>query len=139
QKLRYLATAKKLGQRRFTLTTLRPAYELGEQISVRLRVLDPELLQQLPEQIGVTVFDGKDQPVRQETMQRQEGQNDYFVASWTADSIGHFVLRMPALGGNTEPAEQPITVKVPRLELSGPQDDRVLLSRIASERHGEGV
>ncbi len=139
QQLRYLARSKKLGQRRFTLTSLRPAYELGEQISVGLRVLDPDLLQQLPEQIGVTVVDSKDQPVRTETMQRQEGQNDYYVASWTADSIGHFVLKMPALGGNTEPAEQPITVKVPRLELSQPQVDRTLLSRLASETLGEVV
>jgi uncharacterized membrane protein len=139
QQLRYLARSKKLGQRRFTLTTLRPAYELGEQISVGLRVLDPDLLQQLPEQIGVTVVDSKDQPVRQETMQRQEGQSDYYVASWTADAIGHFVLKMPALGGNTEPAEQPITVKVPRLELSQPQVNRTLLTRIASETLGEVV
>jgi hypothetical protein len=72
-------------------------------------------------------------------MQRQEGQNDYYVASWTADAIGHFVLKMPALGGNTEPAEQPITVKVPRLELSQPQVDRTLLTRIASETLGEVV
>jgi uncharacterized membrane protein len=139
QQLRYLARSKKLGQRRFTLTTLRPAYELGEQISVGLRVLDPDLLQQLPEQVSVTLFNEKDQPVRQETMQRQEGQTDYYVASWTADAIGRFVLKMPALAGNTEPAEQPITVKVPRLELSQPQVDRTLLTRIAAETLGEVV
>jgi uncharacterized membrane protein len=33
QQLRYLARSKKLGQRRFTFVSLRPAYELGEQLT----------------------------------------------------------------------------------------------------------
>jgi uncharacterized membrane protein len=139
QQLRYLARAKKLGQRRIILSSLRPAYEVGEQIQVSLRVLDPDLQQQLPEQLGVTIVDSADTPIRQETMQRQEGQPDLYVASWTADKIGRFVLKLPAIGGNTEAAEQPITVKVPRLELSNPQVDRTLLTRLASETNGEVV
>lgn len=138
QQLRYLARAKKLGQRRFMLATLRPAYELGEQVRVSLRVLDPELLKQLPEQVGVTITDASGNAVRQETMMRQEGQNDLYVASWTADAIGQFALRLPALAGG-EGAEQPITVKVPRLELSNPAIDRTLLTRLASETGGEVV
>ena len=138
QQLRYLARAKKLGQRRFMLATIRPAYELGEQVRVSLRVLDPELLKQLPEQIGVTIVDASGNAIRQETMLRQEGQNDLYVASWTADAIGQFALRLPALAGG-EGAEQPITVKVPRLELSNPAIDRTLLSRLASETGGELV
>ena len=138
QQLRYLARSKKLGQRRFALATLRPSYEIGEQVQVSLRVLDPELLQQLPEQIGVTVVDAAGNPVRQESMVRQEGQADYYVASWTADSVGQFTLRLPALAG-AEGAEQPIAVKIPRLELSQPAVDRTLLSRIASETNGELV
>lgn len=136
QQLRYLARSKKLGQRRFTLTSLRPAYELGEQIQVSVRVLDPELLPQLPEQIGVTIEDSKGQTIRKELMQRQEGQIDLFVASWTADAVGHFVLKMPSLGGNTQPAEQPIVVKIPRLELIDPAMDRSVISKLA-EKAGE--
>src|SRR5438046_7956021 len=58
QQLRYLARSKKLGQRRLTLSSLRPGYELGEQVRLSLRILDPQLLQQLPEQIRVEVQDG---------------------------------------------------------------------------------
>src|SRR5688500_9102863 len=76
QQLRYLARSKKLGQRRFTLTSNRPSYELGEKVEVSLRVLDPELQQQLPESIGVTVVDNRGTPIRQEMLQRREGQAD---------------------------------------------------------------
>jgi uncharacterized membrane protein len=138
QQLRYLARSKKLGQRGIILASLRPSYEIGEQVQVSLRVLDAELLQQLPEQIGVTVVDAAGNPVRNESMVRQEGQADYYVASWTADSVGQFTLRVPALAGR-EGAEQAIAVKVPRLELSQPAVDRTLLSRIASETNGELV
>src|SRR2546421_622730 len=55
QQIRYLARSKKLGQRRLTLTSSRPNYELGEQVRLNLRVLDPQLLQQLPEQIRVDI------------------------------------------------------------------------------------
>ena len=55
QQIRYLARSKKLGQRRLTLTSSRPNYELGEQVRLNLRVLDPQLLQELPEQIRVDV------------------------------------------------------------------------------------
>ncbi len=48
QQLRYLARSKKLGQRRLVFTSLRPAYELGRQIRLNLRILDPQLAQQLP-------------------------------------------------------------------------------------------
>src|SRR5207248_443773 len=63
QQLRYLARAKKLGQRRIILSSLRPAYEVGEQIQISLRVLDPDLQQQLPEQISVTIVDSGDTPI----------------------------------------------------------------------------
>ncbi len=57
QQVRYLARSKKLGQRRLTLTSSRPNYELGEQVRLNLRILDPQLLQQLPEQIHVDITD----------------------------------------------------------------------------------
>ena len=132
QQLRYLARSRKLGQRRFTLTSLRPAYELGEKAEVSLRVLDPDLLQQLPEQIGVILEDGTGQTVRHDTLQRREGQNDLYVASWTADAMGRFTFRLPALAAGSEPLELPIEVNIPRLELNQPQVDRDLLSRLAT-------
>ncbi len=61
QQLRYLARSKKLGQRKLTLTSSRPNYELGEQVRLNMRVLDPELLQQLPDQIRVDITEDDEQ------------------------------------------------------------------------------
>ncbi len=132
QQLRYLARSRKLGQRRFTLTSLRPAYELGEKAEVSLRVLDPDLLQQLPEQIGVILEDGTGRVIRQDALQRRDGQNDLYVAAWNADAVGRFTFRLPAPVAGTDAVELPIEVHVPRLELVEPQVDRDLLSRLAS-------
>lgn len=132
QQIRYLARAKKLGQRRFTLTSLRPMYELGDKIEVSLRVLDPELIGQLPEQIGVNLEATDGQTIRQETLQRREGQNDLYVASWTADTVGRFTFRLPPLASGSTLTELPIEVQVPRLELTDPRVNRDLLSRLAA-------
>ena len=132
QQIRYLARSKKLGQRRFTLASLRPAYELGQKVEVSLRILDPELLQQLPEQLSVILEDENGQAIRQDTLQRREGQNDLYVASWTADTVGRFNFRLGALASGTEGADLPIEVHVPRLELTQPQVNRDLLSRLAT-------
>ena len=116
---------------------MRPSYELGQQIEVQLHILDPDLLQQLPEQISVQIVQkGKgpanDLTVGQQVFERKSEQNDLYVASWTADRAGRFSLQLPALAGATEPAETPIVVKIPRLELTQPQVDRDLLSKLAT-------
>jgi len=136
QQLRYLAREKKLGQRRLTITALKPSYELGQQVEVHMRVLDPDLLAQLPDQITVVIAHRSKNgapalPDRQETLEKRPGQPDLYVASWTADKAGQFSLRLPALGGNVDATEVPIVVKVPRAELSQVQVDRDLLSKLA--------
>jgi uncharacterized membrane protein len=138
QQLRYLATAKKLGQRRFTLTASKPAYERGNLVQLTLRVLDPDLLQQLPEQIGVTIVqklrnpDGteREQPVRQENLVRRPGENELYMTSWTADQTGQFEARVPALGPSGPAPQVPIVIKEPHLELQQPEVDRRLLSML---------
>lgn len=139
QQLRYLARSKKLGQRRVTLASVRPVYELGEQVRVTMRVLDPQLLQQLPEQLRVDIVDATGRVIRQESLIRQEGQPDLYALSYSADQIGKFVVRLGAIVGGTEPMELPIEVAVPRLELSQPQIDRGTLQRIATETRGQIV
>ncbi|MGH7213832.1 MAG: hypothetical protein ACREIT_03610 [Tepidisphaeraceae bacterium] len=140
QQLRYLARSKKLGQRRLTLTSLRPGYELGEQVRVNLRILDPQLLQQLPDQLRVDIQDeATGQTLRQETLQRQEGQNELYTLSYTADRVGRFVLKLPPIAGGIDAMDLPIEVATPRLELSQPQVDRQLLTRLASETLGQTV
>lgn len=133
QQIRYLARARKLGQRRFTFTTLRPGYELGEQVQASLRVLDPELLRQLPDQLDVMMVEqteSGEQPVRRQTLVRQTGQQDLYVASWTADRVGRFALQLPGMAGVTQADEVPIAVSVPRLELLDPRTDPGMLSKL---------
>jgi hypothetical protein len=140
QQVRYLARSKKLGQRRLTLTTLRPAYEVGQQVRVSLRILDPQLQQQLPDQLRADVVDtGTGQLIRQESLVRQESQRDLYVASWTADRIGAFDVKLPPIASGTDPLDVPVEVTVPRLELASPQVDRTFLTRLASETLGEVI
>lgn len=152
QQLRYLARSKKLGQRRLTFTSLRPTYELGQQIHVQMRVVDPKLLQQLPNELRVEVTEEGSSAttqatsapaagavVRQETLMKEEGQPDLYVASWTADRIGRFVAKLPPIVGGVDEMNLPIEVMVPKLELAQPQVDRASLNRLATETMGQAV
>jgi uncharacterized membrane protein len=140
QQLRYLARSKKLGQRRVTFVSSRPTYELGQQVRATLRVLDAQLLPQLPEQIRVEVRDaGNDQVLKQETLTRQEGSPDTYNLSFTAERAGRFVVRLPTIAGGVDPIDLPIEVAVPKLELAEPQVDRTALNRLASETNGQLV
>ena len=121
------------------LTSSRPSYELGEQIRIDLRILDPQLLQQLPDQIRVEIQDDQGQVIRRENLMRQESQNALYVGTWTADHTGRFSLHLPAIAGGIDPKELPIQVGVPRLELANPRIDRTLLGRLASETLGQSV
>ena len=139
QQIRHLARSKKLGQRKLMFATARPQYEIGEQVRLTLRILDPQLLQQLPEQIRVEVLDAAGQVIRHETLVRQEGQPDLYSVGFTADRVGQFTVKLPPIAGGLEEQTVPVTVAVPRLELSQPQVDRTLLSRLASETLGATV
>ncbi|HEX8521573.1 MAG TPA: hypothetical protein VF669_04895 [Tepidisphaeraceae bacterium] len=139
QQIRYLARSKKLGQRRITFTSLRPGYQLGDQVRVNLRVMDPQLIQQLPEQVRVEIADASGQIVSHQSLVRQEGQPELYVASFTADRVGNFTVKLPSVAGQVDAQELPITVAVPRLELAQPQVDRTFLTRLASETLGKVV
>jgi hypothetical protein len=138
QQFRYLARSKKLGQRKLNFQTFRTAYEIGEQVRLSLKILDPQLLSQLPEQIPVEINGAEDgKTVYRENLVRQEGQVDLFLASYTADRIGKFKAKLPPIAGGIDAMEIPFEVNVPRLELNEPQVDRQLLSRLAAETMGK--
>ncbi|HEY7119797.1 MAG TPA: hypothetical protein VH475_24610, partial [Tepidisphaeraceae bacterium] len=137
QQFRYLARSKKLGQRKITFQSFRPAYELGDQVRLSLKVLDPQLLTQLPEVIPVEINNAADgKPAYRENMVKQEGQVDLYMASYTADKIGKFQAKLPPIAGGVESMELPFEVNVPKLELNQPQVDRQLLTRLAAETNG---
>src|SRR5205085_10418444 len=108
------------------------------------------LLQQLPEQIRVDVFEegasGTTQPTtigslsRQETLQRQEGlNNDTYSLIFTADRMGKFIAKLPPIAGGVEEMNLEIPVTVPRLELTQPQVDRAALNKLVAVMGGEMV
>jgi uncharacterized membrane protein len=144
QQLRYLARSKKLGQRRVTLASDRPTYELGDQVRLQMRVVDPTLLQQLPDQIRVDVMvesdnGGSPSLARQETLMRQEGQVDLYLASFTADRVGKFAVKLPPIASGIDTIQVPFEVVTPRLELSQPQVNRAGLTALATETDGQLV
>jgi hypothetical protein len=139
QQLRYLARSKKLGQRRLTFTSNRPAYEQFEQVRLNLRVLDPVLLQQLPEAIDVEMVDEQGQTIRRDRLLKQEGQPEAYSASFAADRVGRFTMRVAPVAGEAAAMDLPVEVMVPRLELAQPQVDRQLLTRLAAETLGQAV
>jgi hypothetical protein len=139
QQVRYLARGRKLGQRKLAFASLQPTYELGKQVRLNLRILDPTLVNQLPDQVRVDVLDADGQTVRHEMMIRQQGQNDVYTASFTADKMGSFTARLAAVAGGVDPVDIPLEVIVPRLELAQPQVDRATLSRLAAETLGQSV
>jgi hypothetical protein len=137
QQFRYLARSKKLGQRKLTFQSFRPSYDPGDQIRLSLKVLDPQLLTQLPDQIPVEINGADGKTAYRENLVKQEGQIDLYMASYTADKIGKFEAVLPPIAGGVDSMNVPFEVNVPRLELSQPQVDRTLLTRLAAETNGK--
>ena len=140
QQLRYLARNRKIGQRRLTLAADQPVYELGQQVRLVLRVIDPGLVRQLPDQIRVEVKDAADQPVRMENLVRQDGNDgEVYAGSFTADKVGKFSIHLPPIVTGVDMMETPVEVILPRMELNDPRVDRIQLARLASETLGNQI
>ncbi len=149
QQLRYLARGRKIGQRRLTFVADQPAYELGQTVRLTLRVVDPSLLKQLPDQVRVEVKDAAGRPVRQETLLRQEpgttadgkpaGLGDVYSGSFVADAAGRFSVSLPPIATGVDTMDVPLSVVLPRMELVDPRVDTVQLSRLASETLGRSI
>jgi uncharacterized membrane protein len=140
QQLRYLARNRKIGQRRLTLTSDQPVYELGNQVRLSLRVIDPGLVRQLPDQIRVEVQDGNGNAIRMENLIRQDGSGgESYAGSFTADKVGKYTVHLPPIATGVDMIETPLEVILPRMELNDPRVDRIQLSRLASETLGKPI
>jgi uncharacterized membrane protein len=126
QQIRYLARNRKLDERNVTFEPTQSEYQLGTQAALDMNVLNPKMSLQLPPQIPVEILDANGKPVKQVTMTRIENSTKYSV-SWTADSLGRFVARLPPLGDGPS-MDRPFAVKSPQLELESPKLDRSLLA-----------
>lgn len=142
QQLRHLARSRKIGQRRLNFNTDRDTYTLGDPVRLELNVLDPVVAQQLPRELGVEVRDEAGQTVRRERLERQETPPDTYAASFTADKVGRYIVRLPALagggGGDDKPIDVPVEVIVPRLELARPAVNMALLRQVAAKDEKTG-
>ncbi|MDB5327825.1 MAG: hypothetical protein JWM57_3394 [Phycisphaerales bacterium] len=136
QQLRYLARGRKLGERRMTLVSQKPVTDLGQQVRLTLRVIDPQLQTQLPPQLRVQIVSSDGTTTRLETLVRQEP-GDTYLASFSADRLGKFTVKLAGPVPGVDDLTLPIEIAVPKLELSTPQVDRVALARLASETGGK--
>lgn len=137
QVLRELARGRKVGQRRFTFTSAQPFYDLGSQIEIHLRLLDPRISPQLAEQIPLELRDASGQLVARPTLIRDPSQSDLFSASFPAIAIGHFTLELPSLLPGLDKAQLAIDVQSPSLELADPRMDASALNRLAAATDGQ--
>lgn len=132
EQLRYLARGRKLGQRRLTFTRDQDAYELGRQVTLQMRVLSPDLMQQVNGPLSAQIIDdATGQPMRRVELARQEGAGDVFTGSFTADRVGEFAATLPTIGDQSLSVS--FSVEEPALELERPQVDLASLSRLASD------
>jgi uncharacterized membrane protein len=133
EQLRYLARGRKLGQRMLTFVSDQDSYELGKQVTLNLRVLSGELLQQLSSPISVQITDdATGQAVGQVDLNRQGTTPDVFTGSFAAQRTGQFTAKLPSFAASA-PAEVSYNVQTPQLELVQPQVDVAALSRLASD------
>jgi hypothetical protein len=139
QQLRHLARSRKLGQRRATLISERPVYEVGEQARVLLRVLDATMVRQFPEEIPVELRAQDGTLLREFRLTRSEGEPELFAGSFTVEQTGRFRFRAPQLPGGLDSMETPVEVRSPRLEFESPAVDAGLLHTLAQETRGEVV
>lgn len=139
QSLRYLARGKKLGQRKLTFASERPVYQMGESTRLSVRVLDPQLLMQLPDSLRVQVQDERGQIIRDLSLLRRSGEGDVFTGGFSADRLGRLTARLVAPAAGMEDLTLPIEVAVPRLELKEPKVDRPALTRLATGTGGQLV
>jgi uncharacterized membrane protein len=143
QQIRYLARNRKLDERNVTFEPTQPEYQLGKQVGLDMTVLNPHLSQGLSPQIPVQILDASGQIVKTVVLNRVEN-TDKYTATWTADSLGRFTARLPAMGSGGAGAgaglggagedvttmDRPFFVKSPQLELESPKVDRSMLSSL---------
>jgi hypothetical protein len=76
-------------------------------------------------------LDEKGNVVQQVPLIRQETPTDLYTATITAGTIGRFTARLPGMADNKDALEASYAVIVPKLELSKPELDRVMLTKLA--------
>lgn len=139
QQIRYLARGRKVGQRKLLFTSVQGVYEAGEQVQLEARVVDDVLASQLPDSLGVEVYDAEGRLVAREPLQRQSPRREIFRLLVPASEVGRFTAKLPSVAAGVDAAQTTYDVVVPRLELSDPRPARSVLSQYAAETDGKVI
>ncbi len=137
QQIRHLARGRKLGQRKFIFTAGHQAYELGEPVRLNLRILDPDLLRQVPPETPVQILDAQGQLLASHPLRRQSADSDQYAGAFTADRPGPPSPRLQLPHGTSRGPPPPLIP--PRLGLLQPQVDTPLLARLAEQTGGQVI
>jgi hypothetical protein len=142
QVVRYLTRSKLLGQdRRFRLETDRREYQLGEPVTVRLRVLDPRLQSSPGPVLNARIVDKDGVPIRSIAISRVGEESSLYEGSFVPPREGSYFVRLdlaaPTLGSG--PPGAAFRVSLAGSESRVVQPDHEVLERLAVESGGESV
>lgn len=139
QQIRYLARGRKVGQRKLLFTSVQRVYEAGEQVQLEARVVDDLLSSQLPDSLGVEVYDQTGKLIAKDNLQRQMPRRETYRLLLPASEVGRFTAKLPSVAAGVDAAQSTYDVVVPRLELSDPRPARSVLSQYAAETDGKVI
>ncbi len=139
QQIRYLARGRKVGQRKLLFDSVQRVYEAGEQVQLEARVVDDVLASQLPDSLGVEVYDQAGKLVAKDNLQRQSPRREIFRTLLPASEVGRFTAKLPSVAAGVDAVQSTYDVVVPRLELSDPRPARSVLSQYAAETDGRVI
>ncbi|RME73660.1 MAG: VWA domain-containing protein [Planctomycetota bacterium] len=141
QAIRYLAAARLTSSQRFSLTTDRSVYDLGDRVMLHAEIRDRDLKPSEQEQAFVFV-ERPDGEVQRIVMERETGQPGRFRAEFPAVQVGAYRawLGSEDRGAGGEPlVVRTFSVQVPELEKADPRMDRALLEAVARASDGAYV
>jgi hypothetical protein len=142
QVVRYLAAGRLLTSRRFSITTDRSVYDLGDRVLVSAEVRDRDL--KPSEQETANAFlETPDGEISRFELARTPGVPGQFRAELTAEQVGAYRVWLGPEGSDAaapapgeELAVRIFSAQVPELEKADPRTDSALLESMARETEG---
>jgi hypothetical protein len=142
QVMRYLSTGRLLRSKRFSITTDKSIYDLGEKVRIMADVADRNM-KPLEEETQAAYIQGPDGQVEKIELARPPGTLGRYEATRAASKVGSWKVWI-AGGPNPErpePGEEldirNFEVQVPVLEMADPKMDEELLRKLAAATGGK--
>ncbi len=144
QVIRHLAAGRLTTSKRFSITTDRTVYDLGDRVLVHAEVRDRDLKPSEEERVRAFLQhpDGKIEPIE---LEREPGAPGRFGAEFAAGEVGDFRVwlgpessSVPS-GSEDALALRVFSVQVPELEKADPRMDEALLRFMAEQSEGAYV